>query len=178
MKILEKTMHSSSSITNSIILDDYIPLKIILSIDDPKTNMYYRLGNGETSLLEICFNGENGEFNNIVFVLLGECKIIDKRLVLDEIKINKSLPAVDVSSFVGNKETETIVDEFFPETRIKLFNNAIVATNKNHDNDIVSYHRHGDVFFAINNEKVITHIIIFVDKRSRKHLLRFCRMVT
>ena len=174
MKISEKT-YSSLNTIDSIIFDDYIPLKINFSTDDPKTNMYYRFGNGDTSLLEVCFNGRTGKLNNIVFVSLGECQVISKNFNIDEDKLSNALPVVDISTFVGNQESETIIDEFTPETQVKLFNNAIIIGNKFNDTD-TSYLKRGDVVFAINYDRTTTHIIIFItDKKNWKRLAKFCK---
>lgn len=174
---VDSVVNRSSDITISI--DGYVPLdvKIIDSIGSPP--LYWRVGNGKKSLLELAILPENGLLSAITLVGIDP----DYVYKVDNIPVDLSdceigLAVVNLLFWKCcdmNDFSQRFIDDFDLDIQIFICMDSILIVI-NRDEGKVNWIRYSDKFYVgISSDRNMTHL--FFDRLTQEKIDDFCESI-
>ncbi|MBV4414593.1 hypothetical protein J0B02_17585 [Enterobacteriaceae bacterium YMB-R22] len=164
----------------AITIDGYVPVDVKLIDSQKLPPLYWRVGNGERSLLELAVLPENGLLSSITLVMieLGSIHKTDS-LPVHFSNCVRGLPVVNTELWKhsGNDDfSQRFIDSFDIDIQVVMSSEAmllIVGEDKNAANWI----RCGDNFYlGMDDEKNIVNL--FLDKLTQEEIENFFEAVS
>lgn len=171
--VINKSKHIDISI------DGYVPIDIKLSDTIGNIPLYYRLGNGKNSLLEIAVLPENGCLSAITLVTINpECVHKVDTALARQLVDSSGVPVVNLEIWKSQNDnfSQRFIDYFDVDIQAMVSPTSIIlniAENKEEINWINCSDR---LYIGINNQKNITNILL--DKLTQEEISDFFEAIS
>ncbi|WP_407321964.1 hypothetical protein [Dickeya ananatis] len=171
--IIERILNEPNNIT--IDIDGYVPLDIKFSAPIGLPPLYWRVGDGKKSLLELAVLPESGSLSDITLVMLNPCSIqkVDSIPVkLSDDKLGNPIINLDSWNLLDRDEfSQRFIDDFDLDIKAVISPTSILLIIDG-SNKITDWIKCSDTFYVGTNDKRnITHL--FLDKLTQEEIERF-----
>lgn len=159
-------------------IDGYVPVNIRLFDPMGEAPLYYRLGNGKKSLLEIAVLAKNGFLSSITLVIINpECVHKINSALEKPLTINIGVPVINLEIWkhLSGSFSQRFIDDFNFDIRAIISPTSImldIAKNEGKINWIKCSDR---IYVGTNEKKNITNI--FLDKLTQVEIDNFCESI-
>ncbi|WP_336355521.1 hypothetical protein [Pseudomonas granadensis] len=141
-------------------IDEYVPLIVRFGSSRDSLPLYWRAGNGKTSLLEIGLNRYTGQIINVTVVAAGSVKMEGWKARVDGFILDVGIPAFKLERWgAGGSYSDNYIDDFSVEFELVVgVDEACILLGKRQDIDRVV--ENGCVSFGFSSSGELLSILI------------------
>ncbi|HHP7421926.1 hypothetical protein [Providencia rettgeri] len=163
-----------------ISIDGYVPIDIKLFDTIGNVPLYYRLGDGKKSLLEIAVLPENGFLSAITLVIINPECVHKVDTALEKLLVDSSgIPVVNLEiwkSQINNSFSQRFIDDFDFDIQAIVSPTSIMLNIAKNEEEI-NWIKCSDRFYVgINDKKNITSMLL--DKLTQEEISNFFEAIS
>nr|ELR5259448.1 hypothetical protein [Providencia rettgeri] len=160
-------------------IDGYVPIDIKLFDTIGNIPLYYRLGNGKESLLEIAVLPENGFLSAITLVIINPECVHKVDTVLERLLVDSSgIPVVNLEIWKpqNNNFSQRFIDDFDFDIQAMVSPTSIMLNIAENEEEI-NWIKCSDRFYVgLNDQKSITNMLL--DKLTQEEMSNFFQAIS
>jgi hypothetical protein len=158
-------INGKSSCVDAVIeFDEYIPFTIEFSTNKTLQPLYWRVGNGSSSLAEFGINKNSGELQSVTLTSLEQKQVtkVDSQFLLT-IPESEGIPLCDLEQWIELESSTEFFECFFDEFNSNLFleiGKDYISLLVQIDSIPVRYIRNGNVLFGVDKNSDLSVVVI------------------
>jgi len=150
----------NKKVVSSIEFDEYIPFTVDFENKPISSPIYWRVGNGTTSLLEIGINKDSGQIASLCLTCMDvkHISLVDKGFLTD-LPCEEGIPIADITNWDCVDFANKFIDDFSKNIKLEIGNGYLLLSNLN-INKPKKLVTHEDIIFGFDDELNLSEIIL------------------
>lgn len=150
----------NKKVVSSIEFDEYIPFTVDFENKSISSPIYWRVGNGTTSLLEVGINKDSGQIASLCLTCIDikHISLVDDDFLI-VLPCEEGIPIADMTNWDCGDFASKFIDDFSKNIKLEIGRGYLLLSNLN-VNKPTKFITHDDIIFGVDDELNLSEIIL------------------